>query len=461
MRFISPSRNVEDLFTKKAPLQATTEVDHQRHSPPQPQRQRQRVPRRPEVQQQELEQLQRPQQALDIPPSANASPWTNKSFAFYMSFISLMLIYLVVSWDATSLAVAFPVISKEPHGNTFQSFWASIPFLLGVIVTQRIYSSASDVPACKLPFYLSILLFVAGSALFAATHKYACPRRRPATTGPRWRWIGWVNVPVVGAALVLVILFLCLRFLGVALPMRLRHVDWTGMTLFALGVTCVSLPVTWADLITCMNLCCPYRVLTGTNAVTACETLWCSAAHGLVLYTLATYMPLFFEAVYLETPLAAAVILLLLAISSVAFAAAMPAVPAVIGPTARYRIIFMLEWVLATVFMGVVVHGRARDSPGLRIGLTVRLTGDLVDLAVASAIFNEEFRRSIGAVVGRLPEPLGERLSDARNAIDFVPALRTLELPEDVLAGRLGAYWEAFRGIWIAMACFSGLGLLS
>ncbi|RYP30533.1 hypothetical protein DL767_006210 [Monosporascus sp. MG133] len=165
-----------------------------------------------------------------------------------------------------------------------------------------------------------------------------------------WRWIGWVNLPVIGAALMLAVLFLRLRSLGVALRARLRRVDRTGIALFCPRR---NLRLFARRARTCPGPMLPYRVLAGPNAVTARATLWCSAVQGLVLYILSTYTPLFFEAVYLETPLAAAVALLPMAISSVAFEAAAAAVPAIIGLTARYRIILMLGWVLATVFIGL------------------------------------------------------------------------------------------------------------
>jgi len=61
-----------------------------------------------ELLQAEQEQLQE-QHTLDVQSFKNAHPWHNKSFIFYMSFISLMFVSLVISWDATSLAVALPV----------------------------------------------------------------------------------------------------------------------------------------------------------------------------------------------------------------------------------------------------------------------------------------------------------------------------------------------------------------
>ena len=102
------------------------------------------------------------------------------------------------------------------------------------------------------------------------------------------------------------------------------------------------------------------------------------------------------------------------------------------------------------------------DDTGLASGMviTVRLTGGLVGLAIASAIFNSVFRKSIGELGGLLPEPLHDILTNAGGAIEFIPSLRNTDLTKQVLDGLLNAYLKAFRGIWIAMACFAGLCLL-
>ena len=52
---------------------------------------------------------EQPSNLEDAPPNAEAPPPTKKPFSFYMSILCLAFIVLVVSWDATSLAVAIPV----------------------------------------------------------------------------------------------------------------------------------------------------------------------------------------------------------------------------------------------------------------------------------------------------------------------------------------------------------------
>lgn len=446
-------------------------------------------------------------------------------------------------------------------------------FLLGVVVTQPIYSSVSDVMGRTLPLYSSILLFAVGSALFAATDDMnvlvagrllqglgvggldvlqviilsdmtslrerafwlgleSIPVAAGSIAGPilgalfaqhvSWRWIGWVNLPVIGTALALAVVFLRLRSLPMSRLARLRRLDWVGMALFTTGVTCVTLPLTWADLLygwaswrTLVPLLSgvgllivfavlearpgldepmlPYRILTGTNALTARVTLLCSTVHGLVLYTLTLYIPLFFEAVYNESPLGAAVTFLPTMISTVVFTAV---TPAGIQWTRRYRLIFIFAWLFATVSMGLwctvgpatshadligyqimlgVGAGAGFSFPlpmqasvpdvndtGLASGMiiTMRLTGGLVGLTVASALFSGVFRGNVEVLGSSLPGVLREKLQGASNVIDLILELNSLDLAAEVMTGLVEAYRNAFRAIWIAMTCFSALGLL-
>ncbi|RAL05973.1 uncharacterized protein BO80DRAFT_440708 [Aspergillus ibericus CBS 121593] len=76
--------------------------------------------------------------------------------SFYLSMLMLSLITIIVSWDATALSVALATITSPLQGTTFQSFWASIAFTLGVAVTQPIYASVSDVLGRKLPLYVAM-----------------------------------------------------------------------------------------------------------------------------------------------------------------------------------------------------------------------------------------------------------------------------------------------------------------
>lgn len=221
----------------------------------------------------------------------------------------------------------------------------------------------------------------------------------------------------------------------------------------------------------------PYRTLAGTNKVTTRAKLLCSTAHSPILYRLILYMLLFFEAVYQQSPLDAVVTFLPMIISTIALTAA---TPAVIKWLRHYRVILTIDWLLSTVFMGLwctvgsatlcvriiayqVMFGMGGagfalplsmlasvphvHDAGLASGLlmTVRLTGGFIGLTIASNL-----RRSTDSLGTQLPESLRGKLLGARNAIDFILALKTLDLPKDVMARLVETYREAFRTIWMA-----------
>jgi MFS family permease len=440
--------------------------------------------------------------------------------------------------------------------------------MLGVVVTQPIYASVSDILGRKLPLYAAMLLFAVGSIVFAVAQSMsvviagrvlqglggggldvleaiiiadltslkerplylglmAIPIATGSILGPivgglfsefvSWRWIGWINLPLVGLAFALAVFFLHLRPIDMALGVKIRRLDWGGMLLFTVGATCLALPLSWADslypwsswrtivpfvigilVLTVFGFyekkqtepVIPYRVLGNITAVMA---LIGGFIHGLIMYTMLLYLPLFFQAVFLQLPLQAAVSILPFCCLTVGFSIISPVV---VELTRRYRLQLWLGWILLAVFLGLwclvdrttpsaetngfqVVFGigigiifttsaipiqasvKNVDDTGLAAGILVvfRLFGALVGLAIGSTAFNSVFRQSIAAL-GPLPEAI-QQLEDASQAIGFIPSLRKLDLPNKTMDSLINAYRIPFRTIWIIMTCLSGVGFLT
>lgn len=217
--------------------------------------------------------------------------------------------------------------------------------------------------------------------------------------------------------------------------------------------------------------------------------------HGVSLYTLLQYLPLFYQAIVLDSALEAAVALLPTSCMSVIAAVAAAIIVAGVGK--GYRVGLWLVWGFVTlgtgllllldesssgnfqrgipVLWGTGVGALLRltmlpmqasvpsvDDTGRAIGLllTFRLLGGVVGLSVSSTIFSSVFASRIEAargLVGGLGVP-----TDANGAIAFIPNLRMLD---DVSAATrqviIAAYLDAFRAIFYAMTGFAALGLLS
>ncbi|KAI2621171.1 MFS general substrate transporter [Hypoxylon sp. NC1633] len=511
-------------------------------------------------------------EAIEIEDDADATDDNaprKKGLGFYLSFFAINILILSFSLDATTLAVALPAIASEFRGSTLESFWAGIAYYLGLVVSQPLYASISDVFGRKPPLYVAFVLFLAGSLTFSlAWHMAAIIagrivqgmggggldvlgdiivsdmttlRERPlylgitalplalgSILGPTvgalfsdfvtWRWIGWINIVLLGVACPLLLIFLRLRPLESSLGAKVRRLDWAGMATFAAGSTLFVLPLSWADALypwgsyqTIVPLVLGAAVLIVFGIYeakpeaplmphklfrsrTMTVSLIGAFIQGMSLFTLLQYLPLFYQAVMLDTRIGSAVTLLPTSILSV-----MAAIGSmiVIGKAGTgYREWIWLAWILVTVGTGLLCLLDASSSAGMRYGipivwsvgagallrllqipiqasvpsvddtahaiallLTVRCFGSLVGLAIGSTIFNSVFGPAIAAV-GELPDALGV-LRDPHQAIAFIPMLRTLDLPADVVAPVLQAYVTAMRAIFYAMIAFSGLGFVT
>ncbi|KAI0441547.1 MFS general substrate transporter [Xylaria telfairii] len=484
-----------------------------------------------------------------------------------MSVFAICLMALITSWDATSLAIALPTITDDLDGTTLQSFWASTSFILGVTVTQPICVSVSDVFGRKHPLYTSMILFAVGSLIFATAKNMivliigrliqgtgaggldvleeiiltdiTTLKERPAylslvalavTTGSiagpilgavfsefNWRWIGYINLPIVGVSFVLCFLFLHLRPIDIPLGEKVRRFDWTGIALFSLGATATALPISWGNALypwvswmtlvplgiglilliifavyekKAANPILPYRLFSNATSVASLIT---SFLHGLVLYTGLLYIPLFFQATLLKEALDAAKSMLVL---SALVVGSSFLVLIGIEVTRQYRLVLWLGWALMAVFSGLwSLVGRSTprvetyifeallgtgigivftgtqvpmqasvqhiDDTGLAVGMLVifRLFGALIGLAAGSTAFSSVFQTNL-ALLGSLPDQLSE-LQDSSRAIAFLPILRTLDLPPNILEAVIGTYLHSFRAVWYILTAVSGVGFVA
>ena len=331
-----------------------------------------------------------------------------------------------------------------------------------------------------------------------------------------WRWIGWINLPFVGLAFVLSP-FLRLRQIDMAFGAKIRRLDWVGMLLFAVGATCLALPLSWADSLyswgswrTIVPLIIgilvmvvfgvyekrpqeaifPYRIF---HDVTAVMAIAGGFIQGMITFSLLLYFPLFFQAVYLQTPLHSAVSVLPICCLTVAFSVISPVT---VEFTRRYRMQLILAWIVTTTFLGLwcildrssplgeayafqIMLGigigttfttttiplqasvKNVDDTGLAAGLLIvfRLFGALIGLSICSTSFNSVFDRKIAAL-----EPLPveiQTLRDARQAIGFIPTLRGLNLPPEIMHNLIEAYRIPFRTVWIVLTCFAGIAIIT
>ncbi|KAJ4251548.1 hypothetical protein NW762_011538 [Fusarium torreyae] len=493
-----------------------------------------------------------------------------KSLAFKLAFIGLATTLFVFQVDATALGIALPSIANDLQGTSLESFWANLSYTLCGLVMQPVWASISDAIGRKPPLYVCILLFFLGSITFAVAQNMktiivgrvlqgfggggidvlteviladmttleerstylglmGIPNAVGNILGPSvgalfatyasWRWIGWINLPILGVGAPLLFFFLKLRpvTLDASLTSNIERLDWIGMGLVVTGITILVLPLSWAGSLfpwaswqTLLPMLLgvavlvvfvfyeakpaspimPHRLF---HSKTANMTLAGGFIHGAILVSLLQYLPLVYQSVYLETAIKSAVFLLPTSFISVFIAViSMMMVPIFGG----YTWLLRLSWVLLTLGTGIlalfslgsqssmlfglpVIWGvgvallrlnllpmqasvKNVDDTGVAIGqfLTIRMFGGLIGLTIASAIFNTVFSRSIDDTAVRLTGPLAP-LDDASNAVAFIKELGSLDVSQHTLDQVLGVYLKCFRTIFYTMTGLGGLGLLT
>jgi EmrB/QacA subfamily drug resistance transporter len=205
-------------------------------------------------------------------------------------YSGLMVALLLAALDQTIVATALPKVVSDLGGIT-QYSWVFTAYMLGSTVTVPLYGKLGDVHGRKPLFIVAILIFLAGSALcgvaqnmwelvvfravqgvgagglfpltLAMVGMIVPPRDRgryqgligsvfagASILGPliggfivdntSWRWIFYVNLPVGGLALAVILVTMPRR------PYRQEHsIDWLGAALLGAGTTALLLGLVW------------------------------------------------------------------------------------------------------------------------------------------------------------------------------------------------------------------------
>ncbi|KAL9134462.1 MAG: hypothetical protein Q9175_004356 [Cornicularia normoerica] len=329
-----------------------------------------------------------------------------------------------------------------------------------------------------------------------------------------WRWIFWINLPFVGLAFVLVPLTLVLAFKVSSLADKLKRVDWIGSVLFIGSTTSFLIPITWGGVSYAWD---SWRVLApliiGIVGLavfvvfeeyvakeplirldvfknrTAAASYFETTLHGMILWCILYYMPLYYEAVKGETPIVTG-ISLFPATFTVAPAAVITGI--VITKIGRYRWAIWSGWVLTTLGTGLLCVLDVNTTTiqwvflnlvsGLGMGvlfpsMTFSLQAATInkDLAFAVALFSffRAFGQAIGVAVGGvifqnqlkkklLTYPLlapmaGAYSSDASGLVQIIKAMQHGPARTQLIQ----SYADSLKYVWIVMCALAGVALLS
>ncbi|KAM5432768.1 hypothetical protein MferCBS31731_007393 [Microsporum ferrugineum] len=241
-----------------------------------------------------------PQETTNAPspqvPDDSLTSTPEKGLRFWLIFLSMSIVTFLVALDTSIISTALPTIAAELGAGDLY-IWVINTYLLSSTVFSAVYGQAANIFGRRSMITDAIVIFIVGSAVAGAAQNIGmmlsgrtiqgiggrgiatmseiviCDmvsvRERgiyasiigavwavASITGPiigggfaqnvSWRWIFYINLPISGLALVLIITLLRLHNPrgSTSLKARVLSVDWVGNTILTLGVTSILLSLT-------------------------------------------------------------------------------------------------------------------------------------------------------------------------------------------------------------------------
>jgi hypothetical protein len=344
-----------------------------------------------------------------------------------------------------------------------------------------------------------------------------------------WRWIFLINLPIIGIGAVFIIFFLKLDQIPGQLVAKIRRFDWIGSTIFTASTVSFLVPMTWGGVMyswSSWHTLVPLligvagivgfafyerrlssrafdadgKLLPGNNVepiirfsifnnATMLVTYLETVIHGMVLWSLLYYLPLYYEAVKGYTPIIAGVAVL----PETSFVAPMSVVVGITcAATGRYRWAIWTGWVLTTfgagllillepkttiagwVFLNVAVSiGTGMLFPAMALAIQaagrpqdaghsvafysfIRVFGQSLGVAVGGVVFQNQIRQKLLAYP--LLAPMASTYSkDATALVSIIKAMQAGTEKTQLIQ----AYADSLKTIWIVMCALSALALLA
>jgi EmrB/QacA subfamily drug resistance transporter len=396
-------------------------------------------------------------------------------------YSGLMVALLLAALDQTIVATALPKVVSDLGGIT-QYTWVFTAYMLGSTVTVPLYGKLGDVHGRKPLFIVAIVIFLVGSALCGAAQNMwelvifravqgigaggifpltlamigmiVPPRDRgryqgligsvfagASIVGPlvggfivdntSWRWIFYVNLPVGGLALAVILVTMPRR------PTRQEHsIDWLGAAVLAGGTTALLLGLVWggneyawgspavigalivaAILIAAFGLIerrvvepiIPFDLL---HNQTVASSVACMALVGAALFGTISFVPLFVQGVIGTSATSSGVVLtpLILGAVTTSFISGQ-----IVSRTGRYRPNTLIGPIVLGAGMVLLwrmgihtTNGEAARNmviAGIGLGMMMQIfvlsvQNSVPRSAMGTATALTQFSRSIGATLG-------------------------------------------------------------
>ncbi|PYH93142.1 multidrug resistance protein Fnx1 [Aspergillus ellipticus CBS 707.79] len=334
-----------------------------------------------------------------------------------------------------------------------------------------------------------------------------------------WRWIFYMNLPICGAALVLLVLFLRVEYKKDSVRSMLKRVDFAGNALLIASVLAVLLALTWGGTVhpwsswrTVVPLVLGFggmAAFLGFQAVaarflaeptmplrlfanrTSLATFGLTFIHAVLTYWVTYFLPVYFQAVLEKSPTASGVDLLPSAAAAIPFAIVAGAGLSILG---RYRPFQFIGVVLLSVTFGLLTRLDAATSTGYWVGVQVlgaagsgvlltttlpAIQAPLAEADVATATATWGFLRSFGGVWGvAIPSAVfNSKVNGLLGGLDSVTLreelrnggayalaskvfMESLDSTPVVKAQALGIFVHSLRLVWQVGIAFGVLGFI-
>jgi EmrB/QacA subfamily drug resistance transporter len=330
-----------------------------------------------------------------------------------------------------------------------------------------------------------------------------------------WTWIFWINLPFIGIGAVLMPPFLKLHGRQEDFMDKVKRVDYIGSIIFVGSVTSFLIPISWGGIqypwdswrtitplaagaagmvvfIAYENLLAdettiPLNIFRNSSTSIAFMNTF---VHGVMLWSVLYYLPLYFEAVKGYSPIIAGVACFP---ETFTVAPCTVVVAITVQLTGKYRWALWSGWVIATAGMGLMYLLDVDTPlwqwvllnlvPGIGLGLlfpamgfSIQASAPQKDAAGAVAMFTffRGLGQSVGVAVGGVifqnrikiklesfPDiaPLAGKY--AQDASALVQIIKNLPADSQVRAELKIGYAEALKWIWVVMCGLAGLAMMA
>ncbi|TDZ40242.1 Efflux pump FUS6 [Colletotrichum spinosum] len=479
---------------------------------------------------------------------------------FLLAFSALCAIALAVAFDATTLSVALPTMSAALGGTALEAFWSGTSFLLASTVLQPTVAGLSEIFGRTNLVYVSAFFFAVGSIIGAVAGNFQVvivgrtvqgvggggilalcevvvtdlvPLANRGqwfsmlsvvwsvgtVTGPligagfaqnvSWRWIFWINLPVIAIGIVFIFFFLKQKRIPGDVPGKLARFDWLGSLLFTAGSTSFLFGISTGGVMYDWKSFRPLLPLILGVVILAVFAFWelkfakkpivdkrifsnwtmicnyiMTVFHGMILWSLLYFLTLYYQAAKSYSLVISAVAVLP---ETLTVAPAAMCVGLISGITGRYRWSLWSGWIITTLgaglmcllqpdtsipawiwlnipiglgtgmlFPAMALSIQAACEPALNAQAAafysfLRTFGQSLGVAISGVIFQNAFKEKMLAIPS-LAAHADEYSRDATLVVEIIK-----QMPKDSMrADLIGAYVDGLRAIWISLIAFSG-----